>query len=178
MQCPYCGSELEKSILKRVICMKCFRWVDTESLPMKKPEQTIPHPTEATFGIEYQIEDQTAVVSGYHGTESHVVIAAKYGPYRVTRIKAGAFLGNRQVKELEIPDSVTTIEKDAFSNCIYLESVSLGACVNRIEEGAFYHCVSLRTVDYKELPQHVAVSAFGGCYNMPTGIKNRLCMGD
>lgn len=175
MRCPYCGAEIEKSILKRVICMQCFHWVDVQENLGQETDGG--EPKQETAGIEYQIEHRTAVVSAYHGTDSRVVIADKYGPYRVTEIKERAFADNRQIRELIIPGTVETIGREAFCNCIYLKEVSLGDGVRRIDEGAFYHCVSLEKVEFARIPS-AAVSAFSGCYNLPSEIKNKLYLRD
>jgi len=176
MRCPYCGAEIEKSTLKRAICMRCFHWVDIEEEAVSEPQKD--KPSVGTDRIEYRIEQGEASVTAYRGMDERVVIAAKYGSYPVTGISERAFADCRHLKEVIIPDSVRRIGKEAFANCLYLESADLGAGVTRIEEGAFYHCVSLTRVICKVPPLCAAVSAFSGCYNLAADIKNRLCMGE
>lgn len=67
--------------------------------------------------------DGTAVVVGYTGTSSSVVIPEKIERYPVVGIEAAAFENCHKVKRIQIPASVTCIERNAFKNCGRNETV-------------------------------------------------------
>ncbi len=178
MQCPYCKAELEKTTLKKVLCMNCFRWVDMADIVWEAPKASVSSGNDGTAGLEYRVTGQEATVTAYYGSYEKVRVAEYYDRYPVKSISERAFAGCRHLKELIIPDSAERIEKEACKDCIYLKKISLGRGIRRIGEGAFYHCVSLNEVVCQRKPRQVAVSAFGGCYNLPASVKIELYSGE
>ena len=61
--------------------------------------------------------DGTVEVCQYRGNAGHVTIPENVQGYRVTGIDDIAFLNQRQVFRVQIPDSVTKIGRNAFRNC-------------------------------------------------------------
>ena len=88
-----------------------------------------------TAGIRYETKaDGTAEVVGYDGTEGRVVIA-RADPetgLRVTSIRAKAFMGNKTITEVVIPETVETIGDEAFKGCTNLKKVSLPASLTKL----------------------------------------------
>lgn len=69
-------------------------------------------------GILYAMNgDGTVEVCQYRGNAGHVTIPENVQGYRVTGIDDIAFLNQRQVFRVQIPDSVTKIGRNAFRNC-------------------------------------------------------------
>ena len=72
------------------------------------------------------------VLQGYFGNEEHVEI-----PDIVTNISPNAFVRNKSVKRIIIPEGVKAIPLYAFSSCDNLEYVFVPKSVIRIGENAF-----------------------------------------
>ena len=69
----------------------------------------------------------------------------------VSAIGENAFIGNRDLKTLTVPEGVTRIGENAFSGCKALESVELPASLESVEKDAFFGCRALKTVDAPSL---------------------------
>ena len=98
-------------------------------------------------GIEYVIVDGEAVVSGYVGNISEVVIPSTIEingtTYNVTSIGEYAFSGCSSLTSIMIPESVTSIGNSAFSDCSSLTSIMIPESVTSIGSYAFSRCSSL-----------------------------------
>ena len=64
-------------------------------------------------------------------------------PYDVTTIGKQAFLNNKYVYYVVIPDGVTTIKQEAFKGCEQLRTISLPSSLGLIESSAFNGCTRL-----------------------------------
>ena len=123
---------------------------------------------EATEGVIYELsEDRTyAIVTGYEGTATDVVIASEYEGVPVREIQQYSF-GYGDAAELlvsiVIPDSVTMIGKYAFEECINLTSVTIGNGVTEIGKGVFSYCISLTNVEFGENVTSILDGAFMDC---------------
>ena len=104
------------------------------------------HPTE---GVQYALSDDGtyAVVVGYEGTETNVVIADTYQGVPVKRIGYSAFSGCSGLTSVVIPNSVISIDVFAFYGCSGLTSVVIPDSVTSIGDGAFEDCSSLTSVN-------------------------------
>ena len=74
-----------------------------------------------------------------------------------------AFLGNQNLKNVILPDSVKSIGNGAFSGCSALTSVTIGENVKSIDAYAFFNCLSLKSVKLSDTTTEIGDSAFG-CY--------------
>ena len=74
-----------------------------------------------------------------------------------------AFLGNQNLKNVILPDSVKSIGNGAFSGCSALTSVTIGENVKSIGAYAFFNCLSLKSVKLSDTITEIGDSAFG-CY--------------
>jgi len=104
-------------------------------------------------------------------------------------IAAEAFIGNRLIKQITIPDSVVSVGKRAFKNCSYVYDVEIGDGVETIEEEAFFGTIGVKTlsigsavttigknafkdnnlIEYVDIPDSVSEigeSAFASCENL------------
>ncbi len=93
----------------------------------------------------YVLDDGTALIMGYNGTETDLVIPSTIDGYDVTVIGMEAFLHCQSLTNVTIPDSVTIIQVDAFSDCQSLTSVTIGDSV-RIGDDAFSDCRALTSI--------------------------------
>ncbi len=93
---------------------------------------------------EYDIlDDGTAEITGYTGSDTNLVIPSKIGGVNVTKIGNSAFYCCSLVS-VTIPDSVTEIGSWAFGACTSLVSVNIPDSVTEIGYGAFQDCTNLK----------------------------------
>ncbi|MBR2024970.1 MAG: leucine-rich repeat domain-containing protein, partial [Clostridia bacterium] len=78
-------------------------------------------------GIEYILNyDKTYSVKSIGScTSEHIVIPEEYEGAKVTAILDGAFKGCKELKSVEVPNTVTKIGKGAFEGCVKLEKLVL-----------------------------------------------------
>ena len=91
-------------------------------------------------------------------------------PNGLTSYIGGAFGSCKNIKRVDIPESVIIIGEKAFSYCTNLETVSFGqnSKLQTIGDGAFAGCTSLKEI---EIPASITVlylSAFSECDNLKT----------
>ena len=91
-------------------------------------------------------------------------------PNGLTSYIDGAFGSCKNIKRVDIPESVIIIGEKAFSYCTNLETVSFGqnSKLQTIGDGAFAGCTSLKEI---EIPASITVlylSAFSECDNLKT----------
>lgn len=92
-------------------------------------------------------------------------------PNGVTKIGKLAFAECRGLKNITIPNSVTEIEERAFANCTALESVAISASVTKIETLTFYGCNKLKSVT---IPSKVTMVGWGA-FRLCDSLKNITC---
>ena len=74
-------------------------------------------------GLEYEVYENYAEITGYTGSAAEVVIPAEIEGRPVTAISDYAFIWCGNLKRISLPDSVTYIGKYAFSYCSSLSEV-------------------------------------------------------
>ena len=79
-----------------------------------------------------------------------------------------AFLGNQNLKNVILPDSVKAIGNGAFSGCSALTSVTIGENVKSIGIYAFFNCLSLKSIKLSDTTTEIGDSAFGYYYENDT----------
>lgn len=89
------------------------------------------------------LEDGTAVITGYSGNESMVLIPAEVDGKRVTGIGDYAFEKCENITGVVIPEGISSIEGYTFGECTSLTSVSIPKSVTYIDEYAFSGCKNL-----------------------------------
>ncbi len=89
----------------------------------------------------------TAIITGYRGTDRAVRIPPMVSGRIVTTIAGGAFQGNRELREVSIPDTVTSVLSNAFRDCEKLERVHLSERLSKIITTTFSGCKSLREIN-------------------------------
>ena len=136
--------------------------------------------------------DATATITGYVGTSTELNIPEKIANLTVVAIGNEAFIGNKDITKLTIPDTVTTMGVGAFKDCTNLTEVSIGSGLTNwstkkdiyghgysiAANAAFQGCTSLSTVTMKEGAANVGPYAFYNCtqletVNVPKGILYR-----
>ena len=124
---------------------------DPSDDPSDDPEDYKP-----TEGISYQLSDDGsyARVKSYKGDATEVFIAKTYEGVPVTAIDDYAFIDQRQVVSIFIPEGITSIGERAFYNCTSLTSLTLPASVTSITEGALAYCKGLTEFKVAEGSEH------------------------
>lgn len=120
----------------------------------------------AQNGYTFAIEGDSAIISGYTGSDDVLVLPVAYNGMPVTGIGAYAFYGHQMIRQMIIPDSVKTIGAAAFAGCAALESVDLPDELHTIEDCAFQECISLEEIAIPEGTVALGVSIFLGCENL------------
>ena len=76
------------------------------------------------------------------------------------------FLGDDEIKDLVIPDSVTSINKGAFIGCSGLTSVKMSDSVSFIDEKAFSGCSGLTSLTLSDSLHAIMAETFMDCSNL------------
>lgn len=96
--------------------------------------------------IQYGLNGETAVVIGYRGKDMEVVIPASVEGYKVTQIGKKAFLSNKVLRQITLPESVARIDDWAFACCAKLAKIILPYHRMEIGQGIFKDCFCLEQI--------------------------------
>lgn len=96
--------------------------------------------------IQYKIVGENAEISGYHGVDTELVIPKSIEGCHVTRIGKKAFLSNKMIKQISLPESVIRIDDWAFAHCAKLTKILLPYHRMEIGQGIFKDCFSLEQI--------------------------------
>ena len=111
--------------------------------------------------------DGTCAVDGYEGTHETIAIPPAYEGMPVTAIGDKTFF-QRQMKSLEMPDSLVSLGFRTFAGCTALESIRFSQALQTINENAFEECTALASIVIPDSVQVVETDAFADC----TALKN------
>ena len=122
----------------------------------------------ATEGLEFSRSDdrESAIVSGYNGLSSKVVIPSKRDGFSITGIGSGAFKDCDFLQSVKIPNSVTSIGYEAFEGCSSLTSIKIPDSVTSIGSMAFYGCSSLTSIAIPDSVTSIGYGAFNSCTSL------------
>lgn len=93
----------------------------------------------------YNIEDGHAVITGFSGTETNIVIPCAIDGFEVVSIADSAFASS-EIKNVIITDGISEIGWFAFNSCKSLTSVTVASSVTKIGYSAFDGCAKGFTV--------------------------------
>lgn len=94
--------------------------------------------------------DDTVLITGYRGPGGALVIPRQIDGKTVTTIGRRAFMGNRNITSVVIPDTVTYIGREAFRDCRELTTVYLSSSITRIARPAFSRNPKLENIHVAE----------------------------
>ena len=75
--------------------------------------------------LSYKTDGETAEITGYRGKDTELAVPAAIDGCPVTCIGKKAFLSNKMLKEISLPESVARIDDWAFAYCAKLARVVL-----------------------------------------------------
>lgn len=142
-------------------------------------------------GFTYIEDEGKAVITGYSGNETDLLIPATLNGLKVEEIEDNAFYQNHSLTsvtiengieeigekafynctgltKVTIPDSITEIGDSAFSYCVYLTDVTLGKGIDEISNNCFSHDTRIESIIIPEGVKELDDGAFEEC----THLKN------
>ena len=102
----------------------------------------------------YAVHNEKAVLKAADNLGEYAVIPKELEGVTVEGIGADAFKNNKELKGIEIPETVSYIEWGAFEGCDNLTDINIKA---------FENCKNLKTVVLPKSVEYIAVGAFDGC---------------
>ena len=126
-------------------------------------------PVSPAEDFSYTVLNATGIsITGYLGTDVHVVIPETIDGYIVQAIDASAFSGNKALEAVILPAQVTTIGSSAFYGCNSLSYVGFNDKLTVIGSSAFYGCSALEDLDLPNTLQEIQNHAFYQCSSVST----------
>ncbi|MBP3476799.1 MAG: leucine-rich repeat protein [Lachnospiraceae bacterium] len=90
--------------------------------------------------LQYRIMDNQAEIIAYRGKDVEVTIPEQIESCPVTRIGKKAFLSNKMIKQITLPESIVRIDDWAFAYCAKLTRMILPYHKMEIGQGIFKEC--------------------------------------
>lgn len=89
-------------------------------------------------GFQYKLKnDGTIVISRYKGNAEHVVIPSDINGAAVTEIGSFAFLNNKTMKTLIIPEGIKALGNSVFRGCRNFEEITIPGSVTKLDSSNF-----------------------------------------
>ena len=116
--------------------------------------------------------DNTAVVTGYTGNDTKIVVPDEICGLLVTEISQGAFRGKHNIISVALPDTIRKIGDFAFEDCYNLTHINIPENIKTIGMGAFADCDSLADENGFAIIQNVLCGYLGSSeiVTVPHGI--------
>lgn len=111
------------------------------AMKIQQKELNTPHGT-----LQYGIAGDVAQIIGYRGKDTELAIPAAIDGCEVTHIGKKAFLSNKMLKQISLPESVVRIDDWAFAYCAKLSKIILPYHRMEIGQGVFKDCFCLEQI--------------------------------
>ncbi len=96
--------------------------------------------------VSYRIQGNKVSITGAVVSAACVKIPSQIEGYPVTEIEKKAFLGNKKVKEVYLPDTVEEIGEWAFAHCSNLQKIRISPKTLIRGTGVFKDCMQLKEI--------------------------------
>lgn len=96
--------------------------------------------------LSYKTDGEEAEITGYRGKDTEIALPSLIEGCPVTCIGKKAFLSNKMLKEISLPESVVRIDDWAFAYCAKLARVILPYHRMEIGQGIFKECFLLEEI--------------------------------
>ena len=176
LRCPRCGNRSfpDEAFTQPFICpvIGCGESIDPAHLPPVHPDpercpaaasQSRPQGSEGDPLIYDRDANGDWVVKAVYGSPEEVTVPAMAGGRVIMSVAPRAFLGQRRLRSVTLPDTVAVIGEEAFAGCTALERISFGAGLTLLEAGVLRGCTALREASLPEHLQEIGREAFAGC---------------
>lgn len=100
----------------------------------------------AQGALLYRKDGHTAEITGYRGKDTTIAVPSVIDGCAVTCIGKKAFLSNKLLKEISLPESLMRIDDWAFAFCAKLQRVILSYHHMEIGQGIFKECFLLEEI--------------------------------
>ncbi len=142
-----------------------------------KPLNSLSETASPVSDFTYEILEGQVTITGYTGSDEHVVIPSEIEGLPVKAIgetfeehgnvpfgPSYAFASNKTLKSVVIPDTVEYLGVMSFMSCEALETVQFSANLRVIGQSAFFYCRALKEVILPDSLQELENEAFLACY--------------
>ena len=96
--------------------------------------------------LQYAVKEGNVEVLGYRGKDTELVIPSVLDGCAVTGIGKKAFLSNKMISQISLPESVVRIDDWAFAYCAKLNKIILPYHRMEIGQGIFKECFNLEQI--------------------------------
>ncbi len=129
-----------------------------------------------TENFSWKLDDQTLTISG-----SGTLFVSGVYPWDIadgfkftdliiekgiTEIGENAFSGNKELKHIQIPNSVISIDANAFNQCSGIKEINLPENLKNIGEQAFTGCTQIQKIVLPKSLEIIDDGAFENCKNL------------
>lgn len=97
--------------------------------------------------LTYILEDNKICIINYEGSDGFLDVPKFIEEYPVCGIGKKAFLGNRSLQHIVLPETIEWIGDWAFCGCMQLRSMELPYCQIRLGKGVFTKDAKLSEID-------------------------------
>lgn len=113
--------------------------------------------------FEFAVEGQEVSLTSYLGEDDEVIVPDILDGMPVTAIAENAFLENKIIRHITLPDTVISIGRSAFEDMTALTGITLPPKLTRIGDYAFKGCEALEEITLPLLLESIGYAAFQRC---------------
>ncbi len=110
------------------------------------------------FGF-FILNQSEVMITAYYGSSKDVVIPDSFENYQVTVIGHSVF-NSKDIKTVEMPDTIKEIQDYAFSSNYELTSVKLSKNLKVLGTNVFFNCRKLASIEFPATIEKIGVYAF------------------
>lgn len=136
--------------------------------PVRPPEansgKSVGEPQASEF--DWRVGPEGVVIVKYLGRAANVKVPETMGGKIVRTIAGKAFANRRDVKSVELPNTITRIDGYAFDECLMGPTFAIPPSVNVIGFNAFQHCDRLVSVTVPADVTSIGAVCFNQCLNL------------
>ena len=132
-------------------------------------EQNKPEEFESGDYSYRKLEDGSALIVDWRGQDSEVVIPEELDGIPVTAV-GPAFIANRNITKVVMPDSVTDLWTGSFCGCTRLREIRLSENLRAVKEKTFMGCASLQEIRLPDSVTLIGKNAFSDCSKLKRAV--------
>lgn len=121
--------------------------------------------TGSSNDLRFAYSDSKAVILGYDGDNSDLVIPDSIAGKTVTALGARAFENNKKIENVTVNANISVIPFNSFEKST-VKTVVLPDSITDIQDKAFIDCYDLETINIPETISHIGLKAFQFCFKL------------